>query len=427
MPAFRGWGLAVASAALVVGATPAMAARDKPTGVTMNQGFRLAARQAEATLTGNNLDAAAGQIAGLQPATPLETYIAAGLRMELASRRGDPQAERKALNDMLESKAVPAGQEPYLRFLAGYFSYYLGAFDDALAQVNYAKQLGYDGVPVTMLTADTYVKMGKTADGMALIDKAMEQQRAAGKTVPASWYDRAGALAYRQKAWGEVSRWCQLKLASYPSAGNWRSCIANYMAAPGMDPQIQLDFYRLQAATGAMASERDYTGYAALAAATGFDGEAKAVLEAGKAAGKLDATNKDIPSLLKKLTPKAAKSLAGLPAAAKKAASAPNGAPAMAVGDTYFSLAQYPQAADSYKLALSKGGVDQARVNERLGIALARSGDIPGGKAALAQAGGLYANVAGFWNVWLEQQGKANAGAPPATTSAAAEAPKPVS
>ncbi len=85
----------------------------------------------------------------------------------------------------------------------------------------------------------------------------------------------------------------------------------------------------------------------------------------------------------------------------------------MAVGDSYYSLAQYPQAVTQYRLALSKGGVDADRVNTRLGIALARSGDLPGGKAALTQVGGNWSNTARFWTVWTDQQ------AQPAVQSAA--------
>jgi Flp pilus assembly protein TadD len=112
---------------------------------------------------------------------------------------------------------------------------------------------------------------------------------------------------------------------------------------------------------------------------------------------------------MKSVTPKAVKQIAAMPAAAKKAAGAKDGSAAMAVADSYFSLSQFPQAAEQYRLALSKGGVDQSKVNARLGIALARSGDLAGAKAALAQVTGDAANVAGFWSVWVDQQSRKTA------------------
>jgi hypothetical protein len=410
---------ATVAASLVLGGAPLLAARDKPTTVAMSDAFRLASRQAEATIAAGDLSGGRSQVAALLPSSPLETYVAAGLRMELASRAGDPQAQRKALTDMLESKAAPSGQEPYLRFLAGYFSYYLGVYDDAIAQVNYARKLGYAGLDSTILLADSLIKSGKGAEGLTLMDQVIEQQKAAGKPVPASWYDRAMGVSYKLNNWGDVAKWCQQKLEAYPSPQGWRTCLANYLTAPNMDSQLQLDLYRLQAATGAMASERDYQTYAALAASAGYEAEAKAVIEAGRSSGKLSKTDATTATLLKSVTPKASKAIAALPAQVKKAATASTGTAALATGDTYFSVGQYPQAATQYRLALSKGGVDPQRTNGRLGIALARSGDIDGGRTALAQAGGGWTNVGGFWKVWLNQQAKVNGGQPAAASAAA--------
>lgn len=412
---------AAGSASVVFGAMALQAKpKDKPSAIAVPDAFRIAARDVRAAIDAGDLAGADARVAALQPTSPLESYIVAGLRMEVASKRGDPQGQRKALTDMLESKAVPAGQEPWLRYLAGYYSYFLGEFDDAIAQVNYARQLGYTPIETTVLLADANLKKGRRAEGMTLLSQAVAEQRAAGKTVPASWYDRAISFSYQMGNWNDVARWYQEKLAAYPGAENWRTGISNYLAAPGVDPQVQLDLYRLLAATGAMASERDFQAYATLAQASGYDAEAKAIIEAGRSSGKLTPTDAVTVGMMKTLTPKAKKALAALPAQATKAASASTGAAAMAVGDSYFSLGQYPQAATQYRLALSKGGVDADRVNVRLGIALARSGDLPSGKAALAQAGGNWANTARFWTVWTDQQAQPivqSASAPPAPVS----------
>jgi hypothetical protein len=168
-----------------------------------------------------------------------------------------------------------------------------------------------------------------------------------------------------------------------------------------------------------MASERDYQAYAQLADKTGYSAETKAIIEAGRSAGKLTATQATTAQLMKAATPKAAKEIAALPAAAKKAAAAKDGSAAMTVGDTYVSLSQYPQAVEQYRLALSKGGVDQGKANARLGVALARSGDLAGAKAALAQVTtGNWANVAGFWAVWVDQQSRKTAARPAAVAPA---------
>ena len=293
-----------------------------------------------------------------------------------------------------------------------------GNNDDALAQLDYAKTLGYDGIDATMLRADIALRKNKAKDARAFVQDALARQRASGQAIPAAWYDRAISLAYGAGDWAEVGSLYRERLTRYGSAGEWRSALANYMTAPGTDAQPQLDLYRLQAANGAMASERDYQAYAQLAEKAGNYAEAKAIIEAGRSAGKLAPTQAATASLMKSVTPKAAKEIAALPAAAKKAANAKDGSAALAVADSYFSLSQFPQAVEMYRLALSKGGVDQGKANARLGIALARSGDLASAKTALGEVSGNWANVAGFWSVWVDQQSRKTALQPVAASPA---------
>lgn len=409
-----GRGLAIGAALLVavtalIPAHGAKKIKDKETDVAMADGFRVAASAAKAALSGGDMASANARIAALQPANPLEKYVAASLKFEYAMRRNDPQAIRRALTDILESGATPESQVPYLRYLAGYYSYYLGEQNDAIAQVNYARQMGYKPVESTVLLADAHIKRKKTTEGLAFLEAAVAEQRASGQAVPEAWFDRAIALAYQGGKWADVAKWTQQKLVAYPSAGNWRSGIVNFLAAPGLDPQAQLDLYRLQSATGAIASERDVQAYATLAARSGFEAEAMSVIEAARASGKLTTAEPVSAALLKSISVKAKKDIAALPAQVKKAAAAKDGSPAAAAGDAYFSLGQYPQAVEQYRLALSKGGVDVARVNSRMGVALARSGDLPGAKAALGAATGNWATVANFWGVWVDRQAQRTA------------------
>ncbi|WP_340264045.1 tetratricopeptide repeat protein [Sphingobium mellinum] len=377
--------------------------------IEMSPTFREAAQAADNAIKAGDVATAQAQISGLMPATDFEAYTAAGLRFELAVLKRDFQAQRVALTDLFKTASVPKKDAPRLRYVAGYLSYVVGNNDDALAQLDYAKTLGYDGIDATMLRADIALRKNKARDARPYVQEAIARQRASGQPVPAAWYDRAISLAYASGDWAEVGTLYRERLSHYDSAGEWRSALANYLTAPGMDAQVQLDLYRLQAANGAMASERDYQAYALLAEKAGNYAEAKSIIEAGRSAGKLTQTQATTAALMKSVTPKAAKQIAGLPAAGKKAAGAKDGAAALAVADDYFSLSQFPQAVEYYRLALSKGGIDQGKANARLGIALARSGDLAGAKAALAQASGNWANVAGFWSIWVDQQGRKTA------------------
>lgn len=399
--------------------SPAMAAKNSAPGspvIEMSSNFRAAAQAADSAIKAGDVATAQAQISGLMPTTDFEAYTAAGLRLELAVLKRDFQAQRVALTDMFKTTSVPKKDAPRLRYVAGYLSYVVGNNDDALAQLDYAKTLGYDGIDATMLRADIALRKNKLRDARPFVQEAIARQRASGQPVPAAWYDRAISLAYASGDWTEVGALYRERLSHYDSAGEWRSALTNYLSAPGMDSQVQLDLYRLQAANGAMASERDYQAYAQLAEKAGNHAEAKAIIEAGRSAGKLTQTQAATAALMKSVTAKAAKQIAALPAAGKKAAGAKDGSAALAVADDYFSLSQFPQAVEYYRMALSKGGVDQGKANARLGIALARSGDLAGAKAALAQANGNWANVAGFWSVWVDQQGRKTAFQPVGAT-----------
>ncbi|MET0369927.1 MAG: hypothetical protein ABW039_00970 [Sphingobium sp.] len=398
-------------ATLLALGVPSLAASPADQGViAMSDGFRAGVVSARAALTAGQWASASAQIAALMPANDFEAYTASGLRFELAVVQRDVRAQRVAVNAMLKTASVPASDAPRLHFLAAYFAYVLGDYDDTLRQLGQAKALGYDATDATLLTADTYLRKNKPKDARPFVANALARQRAAGQAIAPAWYDRAISLAYLSGDWKELGALYRERLSLYPSTGDWRSALVNSLAAPGLDTQGQLDLYRLQAANGAMASERDYLAYSALAEKAGYSAEAKAVIEAGRAAGKLTPTQTTSSQLLKTVTPKATKEIAALPAAGKKADAARGGGAAMAVADSHFSLGQFAQAAAYYRMALDKGGIDTDRAHSRLGVALARSGDLPGARAELDQAGGNWQGVAGFWTVWVDQQsGKAQA------------------
>lgn len=377
--------------------------------IAMSDGFRTSVQAAQTALRAGDVATASGQVASLQPTNGFESYVAASLRFEVAAKRGDVQAERIALTDMFKTNAVPASQAPNLRYLAGLYSFYVGNYDDTVSQLEYARQLGNSSTNVLLLMSDAQVRKGKLKDARGLIVQAFAQQQATGKPISAAWYDRAIALAYKDNDWASVGALYRERLSLYPSTGNWRTAITNYRAAPGLDPQIQLDLFRLQAANGAMASQRDYLAYAILAAQNGYSAEAKAIVETGRSAGKLSANDPDIAKHMKVIAPKAKKEIADLPALVKKGAAASNGKIALEAANSYFSMGQYPQAATQYQLALSKGGIDGALANTRLGIALARSGDLTGAAIPLAQVNGDWKNVAGMWSIWTAQKAKQTA------------------
>ena len=70
--------------------------------------------------------------------------------------------------------------------------------------------------------------------------------------------------------------------------------------------------------------------------------------------------------------------------------------------EAYLSQGNYAKAAELYRTALSKGGVNADEVNTRLGIALANGGDKAGAQAAFAAVKGQpRADIAALWTTWI--------------------------
>ena len=159
---------------------------------------------------------------------------------------------------------------------------------------------------------------------------------------------------------------------------------------------------RLAQATGALAGENDYFRFANTLMLKGFPGEAKAVLEQGFAAKAIDKSQGD---LLASSTPRRRPSRRAIalrwPRPPTAALAAPDAKKAMVTADAYYGYGDYAKAADLYRAALGKSGVDKDLANLRLGMSLARAGDKAGATAALNAAGGAQAEVAKFWLTYL--------------------------
>lgn len=393
--------LAPALLSAVFPGAPALA-KEKPTATFQaSADFRTAAVRAQQSLAANDLAGAGGAISALTPASPLERYMAASLRLELAARRGDTREQRKAVNDIIASGAMPAEEEGRLRYMAGFAALQSGANEEALSQLARAHALGQNAPEQSLLLAEAYLRRKREGEALPLVDAAIEAQGRAGRMVPASWYDRAAALAFAQKNWPVMARYHAARLVLPASvAADWRSATASYVAGARPDKEAELDLLRLQNAAGALASERDVQAYAALASAQGYPAEAKSVIEAGRKNGELAAADPVSKGLLAAVTPKAVTYLAALKSLPGKAGSAASGTAAAASADKLLANAQYAEAVPYYRAALAKGGIDADRANARLGIALARSGDMAGAQAAFAQAKGQWGDVARYWSAW---------------------------
>lgn len=390
-------------AAVLCSAMPAQAAKKGLSSLTADPRFRTTITQIDADIKVGRLDAAGTALSALQPQGTLEKYLTASLAMKLAVKRNDMVAQRKAIAAILESGGAPEERLAYLNHVAGYLSYQTGATDNAIIYLTRALDLGSADPQASLLLAEIYVRQHKLDDAIKLVDATIAAQVKAGKPVPPSWYDRAASLSYQRKDWAAMARYNAAKLRD-PSMGGpyWRGALTTFIEVAHPTKDAELDLYRLQAATGGLASERDYQGYAALANDKGFIGEAQAVIESGEANGQLSKSDPNVAKLQRVLAPKAVKYRASVQGMIGKAGSVASATKAMQAGDALLANSQYADAVPYYRAALAKGGIDRDQASMRLGIALARSGDFGGARQVLAEVGGSLAPVATYWAAWAD-------------------------
>jgi lipopolysaccharide biosynthesis regulator YciM len=380
----------------------------------LSKGFRNAVQPFQKALSAKDYATAQSLLPAVQAAAtaPDEKWYVGQFKIALGQGLKDQAMLQAGVVEALNSGSQ--GVEPD----RGKFSWYAGQFafqaKDYPAAVQYltaAKTAGYhpqdaNGLPDTnfeIMLAESYFQQKQIPQGMAVLDQAIKDEQAAGRKVPQSWYGRAASIAYQSKNMAEAAKWTRAQVAAYPTAENWRSALVIFGDSNHFDDQTQLDLLRLKRFAGALAGERDYYEYAVLADKIGLPGEAKAVVDEGKAKGAFDASSKAINEIGAAAGAKVAADKASLAASEKSAASAANGKAALGTADAYFGYGDYAKAATLYKLALQKGGVDAATVNMRLGEALAKSGQAAEAKQALSQVTGPRAELAQFWTLWVDQ------------------------
>ena len=400
------------AAALSAGfvSAPALAQKDKGKAAAatplqdLSKEFRVAAQPVQKALQAKDFAAASAGLPAVDAAStkPADKYYSGLFRYQIAANAKDDKGLTAGVQAMLDSGVAPAEQIGVLSLHMGREAYFAKDYTRAQTFLTQALASGKRAPDALILAADVNFKQKQYQQGLALAEEAIAAQKAAGQPVTEDWYNRGLAAAYNAKLGPESVKWSSMLVRAFPTATNWRSALVLYRDSKALDPQITLDLYRLMRETRSIAGERDYFDYAAIASERGLPGETKAVVDMAVTSDAKLATSKNLAELRAAASPKIAGDLASLPASEKSAAAAPTGRPAMNTADAYLSYGQDAKAIPLYRLALQKGGIDADAVNTRLGIALARSGDKEGARAALQSVKGIRAEVAGLWLLHLD-------------------------
>ena len=397
-----------AGGALTAG--PALAAKkaEGPAPLKLSKEVQVPLSEAQKLLTANDFAGATAKInqADAVKKTADDAYMINSMRINLGLGQKDNAVIAQGLEGALATGRVSVEDQPkFLRNLAA-LSIQADNYPKAIGYYERLAQLTPNDPEVTVSLAELYQRNKQNGLAVSTLKKAIDAKKAAGQPVPETWYRRQVAIAYDAKLSSEVAASTAALVGAYPSPVNWRDTLIIFREGK-LDDQTNLDAMRLMRAAGALNGERDYGEYADTAAQRGLPGEAKAVLDEGIAKNMLVPTKPFVKDIATLVNPKIAgdkASLTGL----ERDARGPKGTGklAAATGDGYLGYGNWTKAVELYQLALTKGGVDTAAVNTRLGIALARSGNKAGAEAAFKAVQGTPARqqLAQLWLLWLGQQ-----------------------
>lgn len=404
-----GAALALGAAGLVAG-VPALAAKkeEKPASpqFKLSQKVRENVAPAQEAITKGDLETAKAKLAAADGVaqTNDDKYVVGITKLNLGVKMNDNAYIAAAIDQVIGSGSAPAADLPTLYRNQGALA--VQAKDNAKAETAYEKlnEIAPNNPENLVALAEIKYENKKPQEALAALDKAIAAQKGTGQPVNENWYKRGLGIAYDAKLKPETLKWSEDYVRAYPTPTSWRTALQIYRQDNPLDDNQTLDLYRLARAAKALNGERDFFEYASAALDRGLPGEAEAVINEGFSSKMVDAGSKPLNEIKSLSSPKIAADKASLPASATRAASAADGRPAMNTADAYLGYGDYAKAAELYKLALTKGGVDASTANTRLGIALARSGQKDAALQAFSQVTGARKPIADYWTIWLNQQ-----------------------
>lgn len=331
--------------------------------------------------------------------TPDDRYAIAELQLKAALAAKDNAGMFAAVDAIANSGFVDTATAAKLyKSLGGQF-YNGKQYDQAINAFQKAVAVDPRNAEAYTLLGEAKFAQGQKAEAASDFQRAVQLGMTSGQKPDEALMKRAVSVAYEAQSPLAVELGREWATA-YPSADSWRNSIAIYRNLNHPDEEGTLDLLRLMQVTGAMTSPHDYALFAEAAADQSNFNEAQAVIDAGLAAHQVDASSAEFRDLISGLKGKPKATAADLQAAAKAATSTVN---LLHIGDRYYGMGQFAQAADIYRQVLAKPDADKDVANIHLGMALARSGDKAGATAAFKAVTGPRAEIAKFWLAYLQQ------------------------
>jgi tetratricopeptide (TPR) repeat protein len=334
---------------------------------------------------------------------PGAKFLAGQLRLRIALGTSNVAMQSQAIDEMIASGgAQPSELRPLYE---NQFDFAVQAHDNAKAERAIAQLQTLSPNDPTLFVRVARVKVGANdpAGAIAAYQQAVQAQQAAGQPIPVEWRQQMAGIAYRAHL-PQTASLMHDWLVAAPSPALWHDTLAIYGEAHGGDNALKLDVYRLIRAAGAMSAERDFITLSEAAGEVRAIGEVKAVLDEGLSRNLITANAAYARERLNAINPRVEQDRASLVTERRTALAGNDGVAALRVADSLYGYGQYAEAAELYRAAVQKGGVDANLANTRLGEALALAGQRAQAEAAFHAVTGPRAELAQYWLLWLSSR-----------------------
>lgn len=347
----------------------------------------------------------AGAEAKLAVAEPLaknddERYFVAIYHLQIADSKKDLAGIARALDALIANPKTPAADLANYNNARGGVAVDLNQNAEAIPFLLKARELGVTSTDLQISLAKAYGGTGKMREAVAELGKAIEMEKAAGRTAPEPWFAFVVTNLYALHDLPNGEGWLVRQIAAYPKLSTWKTAVGNFRKV--VDPSNtkftkfqKLDLFRMMRGTKALNDANDYYVYANSAQDSGLPWEALAVINEGRAAGRIPAGDADINRIYTAASAAVKTEVSAATAAGKSKPSV--------AGDIYLADGNYTKAAELYGTALGQPGADANAINLHLGVALANLGRKDEAKAAFAKVTGApLSDFARLWTIWLD-------------------------
>ncbi|HUB84713.1 MAG TPA: hypothetical protein VL971_03400 [Rhizomicrobium sp.] len=343
---------------------------------------------------------------------PYETYTINKFLAYAEINLGDTAAAVKPEEDAADSPAMPDSDRKDVLHNALILASNAKDYTKAVSYGQQLDQMGAldDGTAGALAIA--YYEQKDMADAQKYAQKSIDMAKAAGKQPNEGVMQIVmGAQAATDQ--GAAERTLEQMVVTYDRADDWDELVGVSLGVKGLTNADALNMYRLLYIQGPMKTGDDYTYMGNLAEAQRNFVEARNVLQAGVAAGKISAG-----AALNKARGEAAGDEKIISQAISAAEKSKKGEDDMEIAQDLWGYGRYADVERIATEAKAKGGIkDPGEADVLIGMAQVAQGKLDAGIATLGQVSGNAARMrtAHLWTLYAQSKQKAGSAAPAPT------------